>query len=125
MEESPARGPRAGFARRAIVGELNGGPNGPLRQMSVERFGDAESRLERRDPIFARSTSIHTAIATQIISVLLRPREWTPPAQNEPFPFSAHDLVELCEHAEAVLREEPTLLALQAPIKIFGDIHGQ
>lgn len=120
-------GPRAGFARRAIVGDLHlqEGHSGPLRQMSIGKLGDADSRLIRRDPIFTRSTSVHTAIAAQIISVLLKPRTWKPPPAGEIFEFSPHELVELCEHAEAVLREEPTLLKLSAPIKIFGDIHGQ
>lgn len=123
--EDESRGPRAGFARRAIVGDLFEAPSGPLRQVSVDRLGDAESRLERRDPIFSRSTSVHTAIAAQVISVLLKPRTWTPSPPGQPFEFSPHELVELCEHAEAVLRDEPTLLKLGAPIKIFGDIHGQ
>ncbi|KAJ1638489.1 Metallo-dependent phosphatase-like protein [Pavlovales sp. CCMP2436] len=122
-------GPSAGFARRAIVGDLPGGdlgsPAGPLRQVSVDRMGDAESRLERRDPAFRRRDSVHTAIAAQVISVLLRPAHWKPPPPDQPFEFSPHELVELCEYAEAVLRDEPTLLELSAPIKIFGDIHGQ
>ena len=32
---------------------------------------------------------------------------------------------ELCEAAEAVFKEEPSLLELRAPVKIFGDLHGQ
>lgn len=118
-------GARAGFARRAIVGDLQEGPARPLRQVSVERFTDAESRLERRDPVFLRSSSVHTAIAAQFISVLLKPRTWRPPPADQPFAFSPREMLELCQHAEAALRLEPTLLKLGAPIKIFGDIHGQ
>lgn len=117
--------PRAGFARRAIVGELAGTMAAPLRQISVERFGDADSRLERRDPTFSRSRSMHTAIAAHVVQTLLKPRTWRPPTEGKAFHFTPHEIVELCEHAEGVLRAEPTLLQLKVPIKIFGDIHGQ
>ncbi|KDD72092.1 calcineurin-like phosphoesterase, partial [Helicosporidium sp. ATCC 50920] len=41
------------------------------------------------------------------------------------FAFGYEAIAELCEQAEAIFREEPTLLRLGAPVKIFGDLHGQ
>jgi diadenosine tetraphosphatase ApaH/serine/threonine PP2A family protein phosphatase len=35
------------------------------------------------------------------------------------------ELLELCDEAIAVLEKEPTVLRLNAPCKVFGDIHGQ
>jgi diadenosine tetraphosphatase ApaH/serine/threonine PP2A family protein phosphatase len=34
-------------------------------------------------------------------------------------------VIALCDEAQEVLEAEPTLLQLSAPIKVFGDIHGQ
>ena len=42
-----------------------------------------------------------------------------------PSPPEAGAILALADAAEAVLQAEPTCLRLQAPLKIFGDIHGQ
>ena len=34
-------------------------------------------------------------------------------------------IVDLCEHAKSIIMQEPTVLKLEAPITIVGDIHGQ
>jgi protein phosphatase len=39
--------------------------------------------------------------------------------------FKSEHIILLCDHAENVLREQPIVLKVKAPIKIFGDIHGQ
>ena len=31
----------------------------------------------------------------------------------------------LCRQASAILKEEPSLITTRAPMKVFGDIHGQ
>lgn len=60
----------------------------------------------------------------QIISTLLRPRNWKAPA-NRRFFLDSYEVGELCYAAEQIFMHEPTVLQLKAPIKVFGDLHGQ
>jgi len=63
-------------------------------------------------------------LALQVISTLLRPKTWTPPA-NRDFFLSYLEVKHLCDEVEKIFMNEPTLLQLKVPIKVFGDIHGQ
>lgn len=60
----------------------------------------------------------------QVIGHLLRPRGWRPPVQRQ-FLLDCNEIAELCDTAEGLFANEPTVLQLRAPIKIFGDLHGQ
>ena len=56
---------------------------------------------------------------------LLRPREWT--AQNDGngyFSFRREHIITLTEECQRVIMEQPMVLRVDAPIKVFGDIHG-
>ena len=59
-----------------------------------------------------------------VIEQLLRPREWRAPADRS-FLLDIAGVEELCARAEECLRQDPTVLHLAAPVKIFGDLHGQ
>ena len=49
-----------------------------------------------------------------------------PPAADAPFALlDSAAWNALCDAAEAVLQEQPACLRLRAPLKIFGDVHGQ
>lgn len=60
----------------------------------------------------------------QVISTLLQPRNWKPPADRRFF-LDAYEVGELCYASEQIFMNEPTVLQLKAPIKVFGDLHGQ
>lgn len=64
-------------------------------------------------------------LTTEVIKTLLRPRDWTPPARGELFFLEVPDIMRIFEHSESIFKKEPTLLRLKAPMKVFGDIHGQ
>jgi hypothetical protein len=36
-----------------------------------------------------------------------------------------NEVIELCENAERIFAQESSVLQLRAPVKIFGDLHGQ
>lgn len=60
----------------------------------------------------------------QVLSTLLKPRAWRPPV-NRKFFLDVQGVVELCDLAEGLFRSEPSVLQIRAPVKIFGDLHGQ
>jgi len=46
---------------------------------------------------------------------------------NTPFRFniSARVIIKLCELVKPILQNEPNILDIEAPVNVFGDIHGQ
>ncbi|MBA0609857.1 hypothetical protein Godav_010788 [Gossypium davidsonii] len=63
-------------------------------------------------------------IDAPVIAHLLKPRGWKPPVRRQFF-LDCNEIADLCESAERIFAAEPTVLQLKAPIKIFGDLHGQ
>ncbi|PPR80643.1 hypothetical protein GOBAR_AA40071 [Gossypium barbadense] len=64
------------------------------------------------------------SLSTEVIAHLLKPRGWKPPVRRQFF-LDCNEIADLCESAERIFAAEPTVLQLKAPIKIFGDLHGQ
>ncbi|TVU45430.1 hypothetical protein EJB05_04917, partial [Eragrostis curvula] len=61
----------------------------------------------------------------KVIECLLRPQSWKlPPVTNE-FILDSNEISWLCNKAEALFSKEENVLSLRAPVKVFGDIHGQ
>mmetsp|Transcript_11735 Transcript_11735/g.27424 ORF Transcript_11735/g.27424 Transcript_11735/m.27424 type:complete len:957 (+) Transcript_11735:73-2943(+) len=116
-------------ARRATVAWGASTVRGLSRQISIERLPEEGKRIDglgsgggghsmRREP------SMDQGPLNQILRTLLRPDDWSPPP-NGRFPFGLNTIKWLCQEAQAVLAVEPTVVDLRAPVKVFGDIHGQ
>lgn len=60
----------------------------------------------------------------QVIAHLLKPRGWKPPVQRQFF-LDCNEIADLCDSAERIFTGEPSVLQIKAPVKIFGDLHGQ
>lgn len=59
-----------------------------------------------------------------ILDLLLKPKDWIPPTDNS-FCLSVSEIVSLVEYAKEIIAMQPMLVSVRAPVKIFGDIHGQ
>eukprot|EP00898_Chlorokybus_atmophyticus_P005273 jgi/Chlat1/5747/Chrsp38S05574 len=126
---------------RAVVIAADGGPLGSvIRQLSLDQFENEARRvsmgsqqsegqdLARRSlgldsPMLERLNSLQGVHKT-VLHKLLEPRQWAPPPHRQFF-LSAAQVDELCTAAERIMKDEPNVLKLRAPIKIFGDLHGQ
>jgi len=60
----------------------------------------------------------------QVIAHLLKPRGWKPPVRRQFF-LDCNEVADLCDSAERIFSSEPSVLQIKAPVKIFGDLHGQ
>ncbi|KAL4340657.1 hypothetical protein GQ457_08G021370 [Hibiscus cannabinus] len=117
---------RAVVVAKEAVGDLGG----MVRQLSLDQFENESRRmipsnidLPYPTKKFARQKSPE-GLHKKVISTLLRPRNWKAPT-NRRFFLDSYEVGELCYAAEQIFMQEPTVLQLKAPVKVFGDLHGQ
>nr|XP_043608931.1 serine/threonine-protein phosphatase BSL1-like isoform X3 [Erigeron canadensis] len=118
--------PRAVVVANETVGNLGG----LVRQLSLDQFENESRRMLPSQNDMSSPTKKFTrqkspqGLHKKVISNLLRPRNWKPPV-NRRFFLDSYEVGELCYAAEQIFLHEPTVLQLKAPIKVFGDLHGQ
>ncbi|KAI4340518.1 hypothetical protein MLD38_025346 [Melastoma candidum] len=114
-----------------IAAETSGNLGGMVRQLSIDQFENEAKRVSygtmenanAARKLFDRQMSVHS-VPKKVVAHLLKPRGWKPPVYRQFF-LNCAEIAELCESAERIFAKEPTVLRLKAPIKIFGDLHGQ
>jgi protein phosphatase len=119
--------PRAVVVAKETVGSLGG----MVRQLSLDQFQNESRRMvpmnnsdvPQPTKKFTRQKSPQ-GLHKKVIAALLRPRNWKPPG-NRKFFLDSYEVGELCYAAEQIFMHEQTVLQLKAPIKVFGDLHGQ
>lgn len=117
---------------RAVVAPMEPPLRGLVRQLSIDQLDNEGRRVsiydkgtpEGKTPMFQRTVSM-PGVHKRVINELLRPRQWKPNHEDRHFMLSAEEIVELCDGAERLFKQEKSVLELKAPIKIFGDLHGQ
>ncbi|KAL6893562.1 hypothetical protein ACP4OV_007660 [Aristida adscensionis] len=118
---------------RAVVvaAETGGALGGMVRQLSIDQFENEGRRVSYGTPenataarkLLDRQMSINS-IPKKVIASLLKPRGWKPPVRRQFF-LDCNEIADLCDSAERIFSSEPSVLQLKAPVKIFGDLHGQ
>ncbi|KAG0470169.1 hypothetical protein HPP92_016869 [Vanilla planifolia] len=119
--------PRAVVVAKETIGNLGG----LIRQLSLDHFENESRRMyptngDQAYPPrkFLNRQKSPQGLHKKIISLLLRPRNWRAPS-NRSFFLDSYEVGELCYAAEQIFIQEPTVLQLRAPVKVFGDLHGQ
>ncbi|KAL5999222.1 Serine/threonine-protein phosphatase bsl3 [Asimina triloba] len=141
--------------RAVVVAAEGGALGGMVRQLSIDQFENEGRRVSYGTPenataarkLLDRQISINsvpkklmafllpelylkvvsnvkTLFKFQVIALLLKPRGWKPPVRRQFF-LDCNEIADLCDSAERIFSSEPSVLQLRAPIKIFGDLHGQ
>ena len=62
------------------------------------------------------------------IDALLKPEQWvkdTHNYKNEKFIFNIEQIAALTKQCMEIVAKQPNILKVSAPVKVFGDIHGQ
>ncbi|KAL9368271.1 hypothetical protein Peur_039470 [Populus x canadensis] len=118
---------------RAVVvaAETGGALGGMVRQLSIDQFENEGRRVSYGTPesataarkLLDRQMSINS-VPKKVVAHLLKPRGWKPPVRRQFF-LDCNEIADLCDSAERIFSSEPSVLQLKAPIKIFGDLHGQ
>eukprot|EP00392_Amoebophrya_sp_AT5.2_P008850 g8878.t1 len=96
-----------------------------VKKVAIDSLEEESRKLHgnsRRGMVESGKSS--TPLADGILDRLLRPTQWQPP-YGDNFPIPAGECLQLCDEVFKVFKSESMLLELRAPIKIYGDVHGQ
>ncbi|KAH6557496.1 hypothetical protein KP509_1Z111100 [Ceratopteris richardii] len=109
------------FHHRAVVvaQEPTGALRRLVRQLSLERFENEGRKLSSGDQDCI--TAGQGLLDRQMSKAGLHKK---PPVRRRFF-LDGNDIAGLCDTVQQIFEHEPTVLKLQAPLKIFGDLHGQ
>ncbi|KAJ4781560.1 Serine/threonine-protein phosphatase [Rhynchospora pubera] len=128
---TPAPGVRLHHRAVVVAAETGGALGGMVRQLSIDQFENEGRRVSYGTPesataarkLLDRQMSINS-VPKKVIAHLLKPRGWKPPVRRQFF-LDCNEIADLCDTAERLFSSEPSVLQLKAPVKIFGDLHGQ
>ncbi|KAM7496998.1 hypothetical protein LguiA_021412 [Lonicera macranthoides] len=130
IDSAPA-GVRLHHRAVVVAAETGGALGGMVRQLSIDQFENEGRRVSYGTPenataarkLLDRQMSINS-VPKKVIAHLLKPRGWKPPVRRQFF-LDCNEIADLCDTAERIFSSEPSVIQLKAPIKIFGDLHGQ
>jgi len=97
-----------------------------VRILSVEKLQEETAKKQDLMKLF-KTQPLSIDIHEKVINVLLRPREWIEkPMDGElRLDIEVDVIMELISRAMKIVEEQPMVVRVEAPVKIFGDIHGQ
>ncbi|KAM7528228.1 hypothetical protein LguiB_031638 [Lonicera macranthoides] len=129
--DSAPAGVRLHHRAFVVAAETGGALGGMVRSLSIDQFENEGRRVSYGTPenataarkLLDRQMSINS-VPKKVIAHLLKPRGWKPPVRRQFF-LDCNELADLCDSAERIFSSEPSVIQLKAPIKIFGDLHGQ
>ena len=112
---------------------LHGGKRHVIRSVSVKNLkAEARSLIPKNEILFGpytekfESQNIKSkALAQTFIDSLLKPENWVLEDMNRSFPFKKKDILLLIAQCAKIVKAQPTVLRVNTPVKVFGDIHGQ
>ncbi|XP_010247574.1 PREDICTED: serine/threonine-protein phosphatase BSL3-like [Nelumbo nucifera] len=127
----PVPGVRLHHRAVVVAAETGGALGGMVRQLSIDQFENEGRRVSYGTPenataarkLLDRQMSINS-VPKKVIEHLLKPRGWKPPVRRQFF-LDCNEIADLCDSAERIFSNEPSVLQIKAPVKIFGDLHGQ
>ena len=103
--------------------------NQMVREFSAKRLHNENVKQEDLMKLVKQPKEME--IQDKIISALLRPKEWIERQsdmtleQDTRFDIDIDILLELLMRCQRIVEDQPMVLRVEAPVKVFGDIHGQ
>jgi len=97
-----------------------------VKKVAIESLED-EGRKIQASNVLANVTagSNCSGVASFVIENLLQPTTWQPDPDPNRFLLHAGEVAQLCDKVLEILKSQEMVLKLRAPIKVYGDIHGQ
>jgi diadenosine tetraphosphatase ApaH/serine/threonine PP2A family protein phosphatase len=98
-----------------------------VRYCSMEKLNNEHVSKENMMKML-KNKALNYSLEDKVIMALLRPKEWVNRPLDEEdstFCLDVETVIALIEQCGKIVQEQPMVLKVEAPVKVFGDIHGQ
>jgi len=95
-----------------------------VHKVAIDSLEDEARKMQPSNVMAGVAQSQTGGVASYAIEQLLQPTTWAPDPNNN-FVLTPLQVSQLCEQVLEILKTQDMLLKVRAPIKVFGDIHGQ
>eukprot|EP00927_Polykrikos_kofoidii_P077036 TRINITY_DN7402_c0_g1_i1.p1 TRINITY_DN7402_c0_g1~~TRINITY_DN7402_c0_g1_i1.p1 ORF type:complete len:859 (+),score=127.67 TRINITY_DN7402_c0_g1_i1:351-2579(+) len=98
-----------------------------VRKVAIETLEEEGRKIQPANVManVSNNSSRDPGISTFVIDNLLLPASWQPDPDPNKFLLHAHEVAQLCDQTLEIMKNQKMVLHLRAPIKVYGDIHGQ
>jgi len=95
-----------------------------VRKVGIETLEDEGRKMNPQNIMAGVKADGNEGLHTYVIEQLLQPNNWNPGPEDR-FLLNRQEVAELFDQALGAFQQQPVVLRLRAPIKVYGDIHGQ
>jgi len=103
-----------------------------VRRIHIDSLEDESKKIThgagpmRPNPRPSQHNGKAQSIAKLVVDKICQPHTWNADnVDNNSFFLEVPDIHSLCDEVEFLMKQEEMVLKLRAPIKVYGDIHGQ
>mmetsp|Transcript_85324 Transcript_85324/g.178299 ORF Transcript_85324/g.178299 Transcript_85324/m.178299 type:complete len:833 (+) Transcript_85324:123-2621(+) len=94
-----------------------------VREVAIQNLEDEGRRINQANAMAnVGAEAANDGVASFVIQHLLQPTSWEP---TDRFLLHAGEVSDLCDQAQEWFQAQDMVLSLRAPLKVYGDIHGQ
>jgi len=97
-----------------------------VQTVAIDTLGEEARKMHHGNALANTAESGNSSsVAAFVIEHLLQPTTWKPDPAEDRFLLNAPEVHQLLDQVLEIMYDEPMVLKLRAPIKVYGDIHGQ
>mmetsp|Transcript_76336 Transcript_76336/g.210721 ORF Transcript_76336/g.210721 Transcript_76336/m.210721 type:complete len:854 (+) Transcript_76336:129-2690(+) len=97
-----------------------------VQKINIEKLEEEGRKIQPANVMANIATpGAASGVSSFVIENLLQPATWQPDPDPNRFLLHAMEVAQLCDQVLEILKGQDMMLKLRAPIKVYGDIHGQ
>lgn len=97
-----------------------------IRHVSIDRLRDEPKKIigKLKIPVSSYNPDPNDSLYSMFLNYLMKPKSYSTKTIGDGFQFKREQVIELAKECYNVMKNQPPVVSVRLPVKIFGNIHG-